>query len=116
MLHDEKPLDDIAVRFDIDIEELEQLAAIGYTPESIAMYFKLNLTEFLYHFHRDNSPLKYHYNRGILVHQAKEGMSMLEAAENGNTTQGQRLDKLRYQVNFEQHKQSIIYGNDEDDI
>lgn len=106
-------LPDIAVRFNIDIDELEKLAGIGYNPEQIAMYFKAPLADFLYHFYKSDSVLKYHYDRGMLIHQAKEGMVMQEAAEAGNSTQGQRLDKLRYQVSFEQHKKRLIYGDDE---
>ena len=70
------------------------------------------MDDFLFHFYKPESVLQYHYKRGMLMHQAKEGMVMQEAAESGNTTQGQRLDKLRYQVSFEQQKKRLIYGED----
>lgn len=108
--------EDIAVRFDIDMEKLEQLAAIGYAPETIAKYFDVKVPDFMHYFNKPDSLIRHHYDRGILDNQVKEGVKMLEAAEKGNTTQAQRLDKLRYQVNFEQQKNKLVYGEDEDDI
>lgn len=94
---------------DIDPDRLEQLAALGYTPGQLAMYFKIPEREFLWYFHLIGSPLKYHYDRGQLVNQADEGIAMLRAATHGNTTQAQRLDKLRKAVGYKNSIHKIFF-------
>jgi len=93
----------------INWDELEKLAAVGYSPEKIAMYFDVPKIEFMYYYMLEGSLLKYHYDRGILYYQAKEGLSMLEDADQ-NATQAQRLDKLRETTNFRNAIDEIIYG------
>ena len=93
----------------INWEEYEKLAAIGYTPEKIAMFYNVKKIEFMFYFMLIDSELKYHYDRGILYHQAREGMAMVDDADT-NTTQAQRLDKLRAEVNFQRLKEEIVYG------
>lgn len=90
-------------------EEYEKLAAIGYTPEKIAMFYRINKLEFMYYYMLIDSKLKWHYERGILFHQAKEGIGMLDDAT-VSVTQAQRLDKLRSEIGFQTAKDEIIYG------
>lgn len=94
------------------VEELEKLAAVGYTPEKVAMYFGINEEEFMMEFIRQGSRVRYHYDRGILVNEAKEAIEMQTGANEGNVTQSQRLDKRRYQLRFEQLKERICYGKE----
>lgn len=94
------------------IEELESIAAIGYTPDKIAMYFDVDKDIFLQEFNRENSRIRYHYERGILVNEANEAIATQNAANEGNATQAQRLDKKRFQVMFQQLKERIIYGKE----
>ncbi len=96
----------------IDLDEFENLAAIGYQPEQIAMYYNIEKVDFMYYFSLVNSPLKYHYDRGQLMQQAKEGMTMLQDAATGeNVTQAQRLDKLRKEVVFKNALSEIIFND-----
>jgi len=90
-------------------DELEKLASIGYTPEKIAMFFKVDKHEFMFYYMLIDSKLRYHYDRGILYHQAREGMAMVDDAAT-NATQAQRLDKMRAEVSFQKNKDEIIYG------
>ncbi len=90
-------------------DEYEKLAAIGYTPEKIAMYYRINKLEFMYYYMLIDSKLKWHYERGILYYQAKEGIGMLDDAT-VSVTQAQRLDKLRSEIAFQTAKDEIIYG------
>jgi hypothetical protein len=92
----------------IQWEEYEKLAAVGYQPEQIAMYYNAPKQEFMFYFMLIDSQLKYHYDRGILYHQAKEGLGMLEDADS-NATQAQRLDKLRKNLNF-RNVRNQMYG------
>lgn len=93
----------------IDMDELERLASLGYTPEKIAMYYKVNKHEFMFFFMLLESKLKFHYDRGILVQEAKEGQSMLDGSLN-NATTAQRLDKLRDKIEFQNARDKIMYG------
>lgn len=94
---------------DMDWKEYEKFAAIGYSPENIAMYYKVDKLEFMYYYMQIDSQLEFHYKRGILVHQAREGMSMIQDASS-NVTQAQRLDKLRKKIEFQNARDEIIYG------
>lgn len=93
----------------INFDEYEKLASIGYTPEKIALYYKIPKIEFMYYYMLIDSELRDRYERGILYYQAKEGMTMVDDA-NSNATQAQRLDRLRSEVNFQKLKDEIIYG------
>lgn len=93
----------------INISELEKLAAVGYTPQDVAMYFDVPPMEFMFYYMLENSKLKYHYDRGILYHQAKEGLHMLEDA-NQNAAAAARLDKLRDNIKFRNAVEHIVYG------
>ena len=96
----------------IDTDEYERLAGIGYRPEQIAMYYKIPKKDFLWYFHLIGSPLKYHYDRGQLMQQAKEGLAMADAARKGNNvTQAQRLDKLRQAVGFRNSINKIFFDD-----
>ena len=94
------------------VEELENMAAIGYTPEKIAMYFDIDMEDFLQEFNRPGSRIRYHIERGILVNEAKEVIATQKAANEGNATQAQRLDRRRYQLMYQQLKERIIYGKE----
>lgn len=95
----------------IDPDELGRLASLGYTPGQIAMYYKIPEKDFLWYFHLVGSPLKYHYDRGQLVRQAKEAMTMQRSAEAGNTTQGQRLDKQRQAIGYRNSIHKIFFDD-----
>ena len=90
--------------------ELERLGAIGYKVEQLAMYFNVPKAEFMFYFSLPDSPIRYHYERGKLVQQAKEGFNMMEAAVSGdNVTQAQRFDKLRREVAYKNSVNEIFF-------
>jgi hypothetical protein len=94
--------------FRMNWTEYEKLAAIGYRPEQIAMYYDIPKLEFMYYFMLVDSKLKYHYDRGQLYCQAKEGMDMMEDAAT-SATQARRLDKMRRSLDYRNAKQQLIY-------
>ena len=66
----------------------------------------------MFYFTLLRSPLKYHYDRGQLLQQAKEGISMTDAAATGeNVTQAQRLDKFRGQLEFKNNINKVFFGD-----
>ncbi len=94
----------------INIEELEQLAGIGYEPRQIAMYYHIDADDFLWYFNLVGSPLKYHYERGQLLQRAREGLTMSAAAMSGeNATQAQRFDKFRQANGYRNSISKIFY-------
>ena len=94
----------------IPIDEYETLAGIGYTPEKIAMYYRINAKDFLWYFHLIGSPLKYHYERGQLLQQAREGVVLARAAERGdNATQAQRFDKMRSSIAYKNSISKVFF-------
>lgn len=96
----------------IPIDEYEKLAGIGYTPQQIAMYYNIDVNEFMFYFSLLKSPLKFHYDRGQLLQTAKEGISMAEAAATGeNVTQAQRLDKMRRSIEFKNNVSKVFFDD-----
>ena len=96
----------------LDLEEYQRLAGIGYTPEKIAMYYNIRRDEFMSYFMRIDSPLRYYYERGQLLQQGREGINMANAAAFGdNTTQAQRLDKLRKANEFRDNVTKVFFDD-----
>lgn len=94
------------------IEEYEKLAAIGYQPKNLAMYFGIPPVEFLEFFSRPYSPAKYHYDRGRLVQEAKEGMKMADDAIRGtNAAQAQRWDKHKKAIGIASAIEEICFSD-----
>lgn len=95
---------------EIDIDKLEHLAGIGYQPADIAKYFGIKEAEFMWYFNLISSPLKYHYERGQLLQEAEEGLTMSAAARKGdNVTQAQRFDKLRTKIGYRNSIAKIFF-------
>lgn len=96
----------------VSVQELERLGAIGYKVEQLAMYFNVPRAEFMFYYSLTDSPIRYHYERGKLMQQAKEGFNMAGAAASGeNATQAQRFDKLRRAVSFQNEVNSVFFGD-----
>ena len=56
------------------LEQLECLAALGYSVPDMAMYFNLPPDEFKADAENPDSKINYHIRRGILVNAAREQM------------------------------------------
>lgn len=94
------------------IEEYEKLAAIGYLPKKIAMYFGVSPIEFLDFFNQPYSPAKYHYDRGKLMQEAKEGMTMAaDAASGKNAAQAMRWDKHKKAIGIASAIEEICFSD-----
>lgn len=91
------------------LEELERLAALGYTVPDMAMFFDLPVSEFQSDAENSDSKINYHIRRGILVNAAREQMGAMNNAEKGNTQAIHLLSKIRYRKNFEAARRDILY-------
>jgi hypothetical protein len=92
------------------ITELESLAALGYTPEEMAVYFDVEKFFFVQAALDVESKVHYHIKRGQLMSVAKEQMAMLGDAEKGNVTASQQLGKIRRSRGWEMSKLDIFGG------
>ncbi|GAB2993922.1 hypothetical protein GCM10027284_08880 [Cyclobacterium sediminis] len=90
--------------------ELEQLAALGYSPEKMAVYFKKDKAMFVQAALDVNSNIHYHIERGKLMSVAKEQMAMLEGAEGGDVKKSQQLAEIRRSKGWQMSKMDIFGG------
>ena len=96
-------------------EELERLAALGYSEEDMAMYFNVPEEEFRRAAANVDGEINYHIRRGMLMSGALEQMGLLADAEKGNVQAIQTLYKVRYRRQFEVAKRELLYNLDIDD-
>lgn len=91
------------------LEELERLAALGYSVPDMALYFNLPLNDFQADAENPDSRINYHIRRGIIVYSAREQMGAMGKAEKGNTESIQLLSKIRYRKHFDTVRHDILY-------
>lgn len=97
---------------DEELEQVEQLAGVGYSAEQIAMYLDVPKKDFLLDFYDLTSLIYYHYQRGLLLTDANAGMALAKNAEAGNITAHQQLEKIRRKQLVERERKRIIYGQE----
>ena len=91
---------------------IEQLAAINYSPKQIALYLGNDEKEFLKEFHKDNSKIKLHYDRGSLMAQAEIDQANLKRARDGSLTAIQQWKKDARHQRFENLKLKLLYDKE----
>lgn len=90
--------------------ELENLSALGYSPEQMAMYFDVDKVFFIQAAQNEDSKIYYYIQRGKLMAAAKEQLELLKAAETGNVTASEQLGKIRRNKSWEISKLDIFGG------
>nr|WP_294897823.1 hypothetical protein [uncultured Pedobacter sp.] len=104
----------IHIHLDPDqLEELERLSALGYTPEDLALYFMKDEKQFIITANDPESTINRHIRRGKMMSLAREQLAILQSAEGGNITAHQQLDKIRRDRGFEITKLDIFGGFDD---
>lgn len=93
------------------IETLEKLAGINYSPEEIAMYFGIDEDIFLQWFNEPIFSLKYHYNRGKLIAKATIDIALLDSAKTGNITAAQMVKKAITAKEHDDFKKRLLNGD-----
>lgn len=92
------------------LEELEKLAALGYTHDELAMYFLADKSKFIQSANDPESLISFHIKRGKLMSTAREQLQIMASAEGGNITASQQLEKIRRTRGFEISKLDIFGG------
>lgn len=96
-----------------ELKELESLAAVGYPPEKLAMYFDQPLGLFKKEYSLPSVPenaIAYHVARGKLRSEAAEEIKIFEAAERGNVTASQQLINLKRDRGWKVSKLDLFAG------
>ncbi|MFY0628645.1 MAG: hypothetical protein JXR07_20270 [Reichenbachiella sp.] len=93
-------------------EELESMAALGYSLPKMAMYFDVDKKSFLQKAHDVESPIYYHIQRGQLMSEAKEQLVILSDAQKGDVPASKQLSEIRRARNWKISKLDIFGGMD----
>lgn len=91
-------------------QELENLSALGYSLDDMAMYFDVDKIYFRQAAQNVESKIYYFIQRGKLMAAAKEQLELLKAAETGNVTASEHLGKIRRTKGWEVSKLDIFGG------
>lgn len=92
------------------IQELQQLAAIGYSPKEMALYFDVDPIYFLQAANNVESKIYYYIERGKLLSLATEQMNLLADAEKGTVSASEHLGKIRRSRGWQISKLDIFGG------
>lgn len=95
-----------------EYEQLEQLSALDYSIDNMAMFFDRNKIAFRAAAADENSTIAYHIARGKLVSAAQESMSILKNAEGGSVSASQQLANIKRNKSFAISKREIFEGFD----
>lgn len=93
------------------IETIENLAGLRYTPEQIALYLGVNEELFMSEFQNKSSNVRHHYDRGVLIAIADIDMALLNSAKGGNVTSIQQYLKILKDKTIHDFKKGIIEGH-----
>lgn len=95
-----------------DLEKLEKLAALGYTPREIAMFFKLPEKPFEKIAADPTTHINYRIERGKFASLANESLRILDKAEKGDIDASKRLQDIRRNRGFKISKDDIFGAPD----
>jgi hypothetical protein len=96
-----------------EYKHVEDLAAINYSLEQIAMYLDMNFNSFLEAFSIPDSKIKYHYDRGKLITQAEIDKANLKKARDGSAASILQWKKDAMAQKLENVKKKVLYDNEQ---
>ena len=92
------------------IDVIEKLAGVNYTPQEIAVYLGVNEQIFMAMFDDPDSNIRFYYDRGKLMAKAKVDMAVLDSAQGGNITAVQIMKKSTSLKDHAEYKRRILNG------
>lgn len=93
-------------------EEIQRMAALGYSPKEIAIYLGVDIDSFAKDAYIEGTTINALIRQGILVSRANPEMKLHEQAEEGNIVAIQQLEKVNRRRTFE----IIVEQIDEDEL
>lgn len=94
-----------------NVQQIEDFAALNYSPRKIARYFNIHATSFLSEWKKPNSNLRRAYDRGILSVQAEIDSKVLNAAKEGKVTAIQIWEKTMRKNKIEAVREALLNGS-----
>jgi hypothetical protein len=76
-------------------EDIERMAATGFSLKEMAMYFDVPLNAFKSDAQNPDSKLIFHLERGKLTVKMNASIALIQLAESGNVTAAQQLAKMQ---------------------
>lgn len=93
-------------------EDVQRMAALGYSPNDIAIYLGVDVDSFVKDAYIEGTTVNGLIRQGILVSRANPEMRLHEQAEGGNIIAIQQLEKVNRRRTFE----IIVEQIDEDEL
>ncbi|MDR2683997.1 MAG: hypothetical protein LBB53_01285 [Prevotellaceae bacterium] len=93
---------------DIKKDDIEHLSALRYSIRDMALFFELPEEVLEKELSDSNSLFSYYFKRGRLIYEIKEQVALLDSAQGGNVTAGERLEKIRRDRSFTVSKEDIF--------
>lgn len=94
------------------LEQLEKLAALGYTPREIAMFFSLPVEPFIKIANEPTSHINYRIEAGKFKALANESLAILSKSEKGDIDASKRIQDIRKTRGFKISKEDIFGSPD----
>lgn len=93
-------------------EDIQRMAALGYSPKEIAIYLGVDIDSFVKDAYIENTTINGIIRQGILVSRSTPEIKLYEQAEEGNIVAIQQLEKVNRRRTFE----IIVEQIDEDEL
>ena len=91
-------------------EIIEQLAGLNYGPRDVAVYLGVDTKAFMEAWRNPETDIRESYDRGRLKAQADVNIKLLHNAQSGNITAAQIYEKNRAQIQLENLREQIFFG------
>ena len=98
---------------DEQLEAVEKLAAVNYSPEKIALYLDVDKKAFLEHYYDHLSEIRQAYDKGQLEAEFLINQKQLELAKSGNITAAQIFLKESEKNKVQNILKQILYGHED---
>ncbi|MHA3788323.1 hypothetical protein ACX0HA_08955 [Flavobacterium hauense] len=98
---------------DEQLEAVENLAAVNYSPEKIALYLDVDKKAFLEHYYDHLSVIRQAYDKGQLEAEFLINQKQLELAKSGNITAAQIFLKESEKNKVQNILKQILYGHED---
>ena len=98
---------------DEQITAVEDLAAVNYSPEKIALYLDVSKEAFLSYYYDPLSDIRQAYDKGQLQAEFMINQKQLELAKSGNITAAQIFLKESERVRVDNIRKQVLFGNED---
>lgn len=98
---------------DEQIKTIEDLSAVSYSPEKVALYLDIDKNLFLQHWYNPLSEVRTAYDKGQLEAEFLINQKQLELAKAGNITAAQIALKESEKIKTQNILNQVLFGYEE---